>query len=213
MGYVLRGVYFVLIARLLGVLQYGVVVGAIALVNMVTNYSRLGSSVVFIRHVSADRTQFAVYWGNILLVTLGMSSFLIVVLHFAAGHLIAPASAALIVPTAIASCLCEQLTVGAGQVFQTFEKMRITATLNLLTSLARTLTAGAMLFVLHRATALEWVIASAVVSAMAAIAAVSMVTIKFGRAEDHSPTVSETRSRGRRVCNFSVGGHCIQRSR
>jgi O-antigen/teichoic acid export membrane protein len=42
------------------------------------------------------------------------------------------------------------------------------------------LTAGAMLFVLHRATALEWVIASAVVSAMAAIAAVSMVTIKFG---------------------------------
>ena len=180
MGYVLRAAYFVLIARLLGVLQYGVVVGAIALVNMVTNYSRLGSSIVFIRHVSADRAQFAVYWGNILLVTLGMSSFLIVVLHIAARHLIAPASADLIIPTAIASCLCEQLTVGAGQVFQTFEKMRITATLNLLTSLARTLTAGAMLVVLHRATALEWVIASAVVSAMAAIVSVIMVTIKFG---------------------------------
>jgi O-antigen/teichoic acid export membrane protein len=180
MGYVLRGAYFVLIARLLGVLQYGVVVGAIALVNIVTNYSRLGSSVVFIRHVSADRTQFAVYWGNILLVTLGMSSFLIVVLHFAARHLIGPASAALIIPTAIASCLCEQLTVGAGQVFQTFEKMRITATLNLLTSLARTLAAGVMLFVLHHATALQWVIVSAIVSAMAAITALVMVTLKFG---------------------------------
>ena len=70
--------------------------------------------------------------------------------------------------------------MGAGQVFQTFEKMRITATLNLLTSLARTLTAGAMLIVLHRATALQWVVASAVVSAMAAITAVAMVTIKFG---------------------------------
>ena len=70
-GYVLRAAYFVLIARLLGVLQYGVVVGAIALVNMVTNYSRLGSSIVFIRHVSADRSQFAVYWGNILLVNAG----------------------------------------------------------------------------------------------------------------------------------------------
>ena len=142
-----------------------------------------------------------------------MSGFLIVVLHFAAGHLIAPASAALIIPTAIASCLCEQLTVGAGQVFQTFEKMSITATLNLLTSLARTLTAGAMLFVLHRATALEWVIASAVVSAMAAIAAVSMVTIKFGGPQDYSPAVSEAWSRGCRVCNFSVGRHCIQRPR
>ena len=182
-GYVLRAVYFVLIARLLGVLQYGIVVGAIALVNMVTNYSRLGSSIVFIRHVSTDRTQFAVYWGNILLVTLGMSSFLIVVLHFAARHLIAPASAALIIPVAIASCLCEQLTGGAGQVFQTFEKMHVTATLNLLTSFARTLTAGAMLFVMHRATALEWVIASAVVSAVAALAAVSMVTIEFGSPE------------------------------
>ena len=182
-SYVLRAVYFVLIARLLGVLQYGIVVGAIALVNMVTNYSRLGSSIVFIRHVSADRTQFAVYWGNILLVTLGMSSFLIVVLHFAARHLIAPASAALIIPVAIASCLCEQLTVGAGQVFQTFEKMHVTATLNLMTSLARTLTAGAMLFVMHRATALEWVIASAVVSVVAALVAVSMVTIEFGSPE------------------------------
>jgi O-antigen/teichoic acid export membrane protein len=183
MGYLLRAVYFILIARLLGVLQYGVVVGAIALVNMVTNYSRLGSSIVFLRHVSVDRTRFAVYWGNILFVTLGMSTFLIIVLHFAARHLIAPASAALIIPTAIASCLCEQLTIAAGQVFQSFEKMHITATLNLLTSLARTLTAGTMLFVLHHATALEWVIASAVVSLLAAIAAVTMVTIEFGKPE------------------------------
>lgn len=180
MGYLLRAVYFVLIARLLGVLQYGVVVGAVALVSMVTNYGRLGSSVVFLRHVSADRTQFAVYWGNILLVTLSMSSLLILALHFAAGHLIAAASAAVIVPTAIASCLCEQLTIGAGQVFQTFEKMGITATLNLLTSLARTLTAGGMLLVLHHATASQWVIASMVVSAVAAIAALIMVTIDFG---------------------------------
>jgi O-antigen/teichoic acid export membrane protein len=180
MSYVLRAAYFILIARLLGVLQYGVVVGAIALVNMVINYSRLGSSVVFLRHVSADRTQFAVYWGNILLVTLGMSTFLTLVLHFAAVHLIAPASAALIIPTAITSCLCEQLTSATGQVFQTFERMHITATLNLLINLARALTAGAMLLVMHRATAFEWVIASAIVTAISTIAAVSTVTIEFG---------------------------------
>jgi O-antigen/teichoic acid export membrane protein len=180
MGYLLRAVYFVLIARLLGVLQYGVVVGAVALVNMIANYGRLGTSVVFLRHVSADRSRFAVYWGNILVVTLSMSSLLIICLHFVAARLIAPSSAALIVPTAIATCLCEQLTIGAGQVFQTFEKMGITATLNLLTSLARTLAAGGMLLVLHHATAGQWVIASMIVSALAAIAAVAMVTINFG---------------------------------
>lgn len=181
MGYLLRAVYFVMIGRLLGVLQYGIVVGAFALVNLVTNYGRLGSSMVFLRHVSADRSQFAVYWGNILLVTLGMSSLLIVALHLAASHLIAPASAAVVVPTAVASCLCEQLIISAGQVFQTFERMGITATLNLLTSLARTLTAGGMLLVLHRATAGQWVVASMVISALAAVAAVCMVTIEFGR--------------------------------
>jgi O-antigen/teichoic acid export membrane protein len=181
MGYLLRAVYFLLIARLLGVLQYGIVAGAIAFVGIAANYSRLGTSVVFLRHVSADRTQFAVYWGNILLVTLSMSGLLIVVLHFAARRLIDPASAAVIVPTTIATCLCEQLTVGAGQVFQTFERMGITATLNLLTSLVRTLTAGGMLLVLHQATASQWVIASMLVSAIATFAAVSMVTIEFGR--------------------------------
>src|ERR1700739_719755 len=56
MGHLLRAGYFVWSARLLGVLQYGVVVGAIALVNMVVNYGRLGSSVVFLRHVSAERS-------------------------------------------------------------------------------------------------------------------------------------------------------------
>jgi O-antigen/teichoic acid export membrane protein len=147
---------------------------------MVANYGRLGSSIVFLRHVSADRTQFAVYWGNILFVTCGMGGVLIVVLHFVAGRLIAPASAALIVPTAIASCLCEQLTIAAGNVFQTFERMGTTATLNLLTSLARTLTAGGMFLVMRHATAGEWVIASAVVSGIAAIVAVSMVTLQFG---------------------------------
>ena len=101
-------------------------------------------------------------------------------LHFAAGHLIAPASAAVIVPTAIASCLFEQLTIGAGQVFQTFEKMGITATLNLLTSLARTLTAGGMLLVLHHATASQWVMASMVVSADGGYCGGVMVTIEFG---------------------------------
>jgi O-antigen/teichoic acid export membrane protein len=180
MGYLLRAVYFVLIARLLGVLQYGVVVGAIALVNMVVNYGRLGSSVVFLRHVSADRSRFAIYWGHILLVTFSVSSLLILGLHFAAGRLIAPASAAVIVPTAVGSCFFEQLTIGAGQVFQTFEKMGTTATLNLLTSFARTLMAGVMLLWLHHATAAQWSVASMVVSAVAAVAAVIMVTIQFG---------------------------------
>ncbi len=179
-GYSTRVIYFVLIARLLGVLQYGIVVGAYALVNMVAEYSRLGTGLVFLRYVSADRSEFAVYWGNILLVTVSMSCLLIALLRLIAPHVIDPASAAIVVLMAIAACFCEQLTISSTQVFQAFEKMRIAAMLNLSTSLMRALTAGAMLLWLHRATARQWAIAFAATSAVPTIVAVILVTVHFG---------------------------------
>jgi O-antigen/teichoic acid export membrane protein len=180
LGYFLRVIYFVMIARLLGVLQYGIVVGAFALVNMVAEYGRLGTGMVFLRYVSADRNQFSIYWGNVLLVTASMSGLLIVILKAIAPHLIDPASAAIIVLMATGSCLCEQLTVSSTQVFQAFDNMRIAALLNLLTSLVRALTAGGMLLLLHHATAREWAIASTVGSIVATVIALTLVTVHFG---------------------------------
>ena len=111
-GYSTRVIYFILIARLLGVLQYGIVVGAYALVNMVAGSGGVGTGLVFLRYVSADRSEFAVYWGNILLVTVSMSCLLIALLNFLiAPHVIDPASAAIVLLMAIAACFCEQLTV------------------------------------------------------------------------------------------------------
>jgi O-antigen/teichoic acid export membrane protein len=179
-GYLLRVVYFIVIARLLGVLQYGIVVGAFALVNLVGQYSRLGTGMVFLRYVSADRQQFAVYWGNVLVVTLTLGSFLTLLLHWLAPHLVDPASASIVAFTAIGSVLCEQLTISATQVFQAFEKMRITAVLNLLTSLARAVAAVVMLLLLHHAMAWQWAIASMAVSILVTIGAIITVTIQFG---------------------------------
>ena len=73
-----------------------------------------------------------------------------------------------------------QLTTAAGNVFQAFEKLRITASLNLLTGLARTLAVLGMLLFLHRATAWQWAVASMLVSALAAGVAMTVVTRKFG---------------------------------
>ena len=49
-----QGCYFVLIARLLGNAGYGVYVGAIAVVSILSQYSALGSHSVFLRYVSAQ---------------------------------------------------------------------------------------------------------------------------------------------------------------
>ncbi len=179
-SYLLRILYFVAIARLLGVVQCGLVVGAFALVNIVAQYSRLGTGMVFLRYVSVDREHFSVYWGNILLTTLPLGIVLALLLSLLAPHLIDPRSASIVVFTAIGSCVCEELTISATQVFQSFEKMRTTAVLNLLTSLVRALAAVMLLLTLGHASAWLWALVSMLVSIGAAVAALTLVTRTFG---------------------------------
>ncbi len=180
LGYGLRIVYFIVIARLLGVLQYGIVVGAFALVNLAAQYSRLGMGTVLLRYVSGSHSRFATYWGNILIVTSLMSGILIVILRFVGYHVLDPETAQIVALTAVGSCLCEQITISATQAFQAFQKMRTSAVLNQLTSLLRTFAAVGMLLTYHHATARQWVIASMFASAIATIAAVTTVTVWLG---------------------------------
>ena len=181
LSFVLQAGYFVLIARLLGTVEYGIYAGAFALVAIAGTYSTLGAGTLFLRYVSSEPDKFSLYWGNILLVTSTVSGLMVLVLHFIARHLINAESAAIVVFVAIANCFCNQLATCCGQVFQTFEKLRTTAALNLLTSLLRLLAAAVMLLLLHHANARQWALASLVVSLIAAGAAVLTVTIKFGR--------------------------------
>jgi O-antigen/teichoic acid export membrane protein/GT2 family glycosyltransferase len=182
-GYLLRVVYFVLIARALGVAQYGIVAAAFALVSLGAQYSRLGSGIVLLRYVSANRSKFSVYWGNALVTTLTISGVITIALRLIAPHILNAEAAGLVVFTSVASCIFEQLTISSTQVFQAFQRMRFTALLNLLTSLLRTLAAAALLLFVHKATALEWVVLSMIVSGVAAISGLVAVSVSFGRPE------------------------------
>jgi O-antigen/teichoic acid export membrane protein len=181
MGYVLQAGYFVILARLLGVVQYGIFAGAFAFVNLVGRYSTLGTGTLFLRYVSVDRNKFAVFFGNILLVTLVFGAILVVGLHFAGQHLLNPASAALVVLAAIANCLGTQFGICAAQIFQAVEKMRLTAIFSLCTNFLRVMIAAVMLISMHHASALQWSIAAMCVSIAGALAAVVLVIVKFGR--------------------------------
>ena len=181
LGYGLRLIYFIVLARLLGVVQYGVIVGAFALVNLVSPYCQLGMGTLLLRYVSADRSRFPFFWGNVLLVTFATSGLIIVLLSLIAPRILDPASAAVIVATGVAMCLCEQLTVSATQVFQAFQEMRMMAVLNQLTSVLRTVTALGMWMIMHRATASEWCLALVGSSALSTIIAITAVSIRFGR--------------------------------
>src|SRR5271168_3965147 len=175
-----QAVNFVILARLLGANQYGLLAGAAALVNVVSPYSTLGSGLIFLRYVSPDHSRFREYWGNILIATGLIGTLLVLALHFTGSWLIGPQSALLLVLLAIGDCLCQQLIFCAGQVFQAFEQMKYTAGLNLSISLIRTLLAVGMIIVLRTATAVQWAVASLFISISAVLVGCAMVTRRFG---------------------------------
>jgi O-antigen/teichoic acid export membrane protein len=180
LSFVSQGFYFVCLARLLGESQYGILAAAVALVSMVSQYSTMGSGLLLLRHVSPDHGKFREYWGNVLLCTAFFGLALVLGLHWAGRWLIGPASASLLIFLALGDCLCSQLTACASQVFQTFQQLRTTAGLNLMTNVLRLAIAAVMLAVLRHASARQWAIASLFVSLLAVTAGFSAVTSKFG---------------------------------
>jgi O-antigen/teichoic acid export membrane protein len=182
-GFLMQAAYFVLLARLLGSAEYGIYAGTFALVSIASQYSALGSGTIFLRYVSANPEKFAAYWGNILLVLVVVSAVLCGLLHLMAPYVLNPASAAIVLPAAIGVCFSNQAAFSAGQVFQAFEKLRVTALMTMLTNLLRMLTAAALVLTLHHTTAWLWTIVSMIVSLVGAAIAVTIVTVRFGRPE------------------------------
>jgi O-antigen/teichoic acid export membrane protein len=176
-----QAAYFILLARLLGSQQYGVFVGAFALVSIVSQYSTMGSGLVMLRHVSQNRAKFPEYWGNVILTTLSVGVVVILILSVLGKWIVGPASASVIVLIALGECTCARLAEAAGQAFQAFENLRWTATLTTLTNIARLIAVGLLMLVMHHATAGQWAIASVSVSAVSAIVAIVVVSLLIGR--------------------------------
>jgi O-antigen/teichoic acid export membrane protein len=180
LSFVVQGFYFIVLARLLGTTQYGLLAGAFALVGIVGQYSTLGSGILFLRYVSADHSHFRQYWGNILMSVFLLGSLLIVGLRISGRWLVGAETVPLLLPISIGECLFQQVGTCAGQVFQTFEKMKFSAALTLLTSLSRCILAVTMLVLLGKASAWQWALASLAVSSVAACIAIATVTRFFG---------------------------------
>jgi O-antigen/teichoic acid export membrane protein len=175
--------YFAWLGRLLGATEYGIYVGAVSLVALLAQYSALGSHSVFLRYVSADPQKFRRYWANVVVTTTVLGSLFAAGLTWAGPHVSHSCTHGMIACVAVGDCVCAQLTLGASRVFQAFERMRVTALLNLLTNLLRAVLAGTLLWTMHRATSREWVWAILVVSAVASTTAITLVTKYFGRPE------------------------------
>lgn len=181
-NYLTQALYFILLARLLGVREYGIFAAAFALVSIVTPYSTLGANMLFMRYVTADHTVARRYWGNAIAIS-GLASLVLAGLMVATGPFLTHVRTPLVfVLLVLANCFFMQLTLCAGSVFTTFENMKISAMLGAIANMLRLATVAVMRLTLHRATVTQWCVGVLVSSALAAIIAFIFVRREIGPA-------------------------------
>ena len=115
-----------------------------------------------------------------MVTTLTLGSVFVASLVWAGPRIAESYSHELMIFVAISDCLFMQLTASAGMVFQTFERMRITASVNLLINFLRVVLGGHLLITFHHASAQQWVVAAFLISGIAAATAVVLVTRNYG---------------------------------
>ena len=171
----IQAVSFILLARLLGSREYGVLAGAVSFVSLFSQYAPAGSGSVFLRYVSIDRRVAPEYLGNVVLSIAAFGAVLIVSIIIGAHFYLRSIDLGVIVIVAISDCIFRQVSMASAQIFQAFEKMKITAALATSVNASRLVTVCTLLLVLHRGTAIEWAYASGTVAGLAAIAALVLV--------------------------------------
>ena len=179
-SFFVQAAYFICLAKLLGTADYGIYVAAAASATILSPFSSLGSGFVFMQHVAKDHDQFSVYWGNILISTCCVGGLLTLLMCVVGPHFVHSASPLLLLLVAAGECICQQLTNAAGQVFQAFNQMRLTAALTTSVNVVRLVMAGILLGTVHRVIAVQWAAAALCVSCLAMLAGMTIVTSRFG---------------------------------
>lgn len=172
--------YFVVLSRLLGVREYGVLAGCAAFVMIVSPYGSLGSGMLFMRYVTVDQKQHRLYFGNILLSTMVMASILVAGLGLSASHVLHAGSTAIVVSLAISECFCSSITFSLAQVFQTYEMPRRMALIGCASNLLRLGAALALWTLYGHATARQWALANLGASLSLCVLTVTFVIWQFG---------------------------------
>jgi O-antigen/teichoic acid export membrane protein len=178
---VIQAAYFTVIARSLGANNYGAFIGVVALVGIVFPFGTLGSGNLLVKNVARDKTLFATCWGQALLTTAVCTSLLfgaVVVL----SHLMLPSAIPfrLVLLVTGADLFGLSIITLCGNAFQALERLKGTATINVLISASRL--GGALILVsIHRhPSALQWGYLYFCSTVVVVIAAMALVSIKLG---------------------------------
>lgn len=170
---VLQATYFVIIARTLGVENYGAFVGTTALVAIVSPFIGLGIDTLLLKNVATNRELFREYWGNALWMVfvtgVGFMGILALISPLLLPRSISPL---LIFLVAISDLIFLNISNLAGRAFQAVDKLNISAQISISVMFTKVIAAVALMSFFAEPNPLEWVslyLASSVVAALFAI--------------------------------------------
>ena len=145
---VLQIAYFTIIARHLGVEQYGLFVSVLSLARVVNPFASFGSAEILVKNVSRDRTLLNEYWGNALFITLVGSLTVIVLLLFVKDIFLPETiSPHLVFLIALAEVLFDRIAAIQGYAFMAVGALNKTAQLTVVQAFIRFIAAvGLVIF-------------------------------------------------------------------
>ena len=198
-----QAVFFTVIARALGVHNYGSFVGVAALVGIFYPFGAWGSGHLLVKAVAGDKRMFPVAWGNALCTTMVCSTVLAAVVLLLSKYLLPNTIPLRLVLLVVLSDIpgLSLITI-AAQAFQAFEQLHWTATINVLLSTNRMLGAVILVFFEHHPSALQWGYVYLACTAVTATVSSALVLFRLG-----APRVALRPSREWlwRGFHFSVG--------
>ena len=152
-----QALYFSVIARSLGVQNYGAFVGVVGLVGVLSPFGALGSGYLLIKNVARDGRQFKKYWGRALSTTFLSSSILFgVVILLSRFMLPSTIPSRLVMFIAASDLFGLSITVICGQAFLAFERLKCTAAINVMMSTIRLAAAAILATLYHSPSVLQW---------------------------------------------------------
>jgi O-antigen/teichoic acid export membrane protein len=182
----IQAVYFVLIARALGVREYGAYVGVVALVAIAAPLASLGSGNLLIKHVARNSQSFPRHWGKALATTL-LSGTMLLGLVGTVGRAWLPASVPveLVLAVGAADLLFVRVIDISAQAYQAHQRLSRTALLQFLVSPLRLLAAMMLILVISAPTAVELGTLYLGCAVAAAGLALLLVTNELGKPKFH----------------------------
>lgn len=198
----LQTLQFVLLARWLGVVSFGQVAAANALIAIAIPLAGLGYGNLLLLRVSRDPSTARAEWGNALVAVVGMGGLLVGAAALIGwGVFSGPGAIALIATMAVSELIFVRSVALLGQLYQAIDRVEVTSALNIATASCRVIAVLAMM-VLGIHTPLYWALTSCALTLLLAVVANIVAARAIGGAGVH---LSRLWADKRDALHFSLG--------